>query len=171
MKAALRELSSGRPAASARIQEHLRESPIWTTARVVYGFAPLPSEPDWLGTVWPADKDLAFPRTSAAGLAFFLGRDLLPGPFGAREPAGDTPAPPPDLILVPGLAFDGSGFRLGRGGGFYDRFLASLPSPRPVRCGVCFSRQIVPAVPREEHDSRVDFLLSEEGLFPLESTL
>jgi len=163
MKAALRELS-GKPAASALVQEHLRRSAFWTAAHVVYGFAPLASEPAWLGSDWPEDKVVAFPRATDAGLVFFSGRDLLPGPFGNHEPAEDAPAPPPDLVLVPGLAFDRSGFRLGRGGGFYDRFLESLSFPRPVLCGVCFSRQIVPAVPREPHDARVDWILTEEGV-------
>jgi len=163
MKAALREFS-GKSTASALVQKHLRQSPFWTAARVVYGFAPLPSEPAWLGEDWPDDKIIAFPRASDAGLAFFTGRDLLPGPLGNHEPAEDAPAPPPDLILVPGLAFDRSGFRLGRGGGFYDRFLEALPFPRPVLCGICFSCQIVPTVPREAHDARVEWVLNEEGL-------
>ena len=162
MKAALREFS-GKSTASALVQEHLHRSPLWSTARVVYGFAPLPSEPCWLGENWPDDKVIAFPRATATGLAFFTGRDLLPGPFGNHEPAEDAPAPSPDLVLVPGLAFDRSGFRLGRGGGFYDRFLESFPS-HPVLCGVCFSCQIVPNVPREAHDARVDWILSEDGL-------
>jgi 5-formyltetrahydrofolate cyclo-ligase len=163
MKAALREFSE-KSAASAALQEHLRGSSLWSAARVIYGFASLASEPDWIGTDWPVDKVLAFPRTSPSGLAFFIGRELLSGPFGAPEPVGSIPAPPPDLVLVPGLAFDRAGHRLGRGGGFYDRFLETLPSPRPTLCGVCFSCQIVPAVPREAHDARVDFVLTEEGL-------
>jgi 5-formyltetrahydrofolate cyclo-ligase len=162
MKAALKNLS-GKETASGAIREHLRRSPLWASARVIYGFAPLSSEPDWLGPDRP-EKEIAFPRSSAGGLAFFSGPDLVPGPFGAREPAGDTPASPPDLVLVPGLAFDPAGFRLGRGGGFYDRFLESLPSPRPALCGVGFSGQIVPSIPREPHDARVDFLLTEKGL-------
>jgi 5-formyltetrahydrofolate cyclo-ligase len=162
MKAALREFS-GKSTASAFLRDHLRPSPLWTAAEVVYGFAPLGSEPDWLGPDFPEGKVIAFPRTSASRMAFFVGKDLLPGPFGAREPAGNTPAPPPNLILVPGLAFDRAGNRLGRGGGFYDRFLETLPLPRPTLCGVCFSCQIAPVVPCETHDARVDFLLSEEG--------
>lgn len=163
MKAALKDLS-GKDTASAAIREHLRQSPLWAAARVIYGFWPLSSEPDWLGPDRPADKELAFPRTSSFGLAFFAEQELLPGPFGALEPAGDIPAPPPDLVLVPGLAFDGGGFRLGRGGGFYDRFLETLPSPGPALCGVCFSCQIVPAIPRESHDARLSFLVTEKGL-------
>ena len=162
MKAALRDFS-GKSAASVLLRDHLRQSPLWTAAQVVYGFAPLSSEPDWLGPDSPEEKVIAFPRTSPDGMVFFVGRELFPGPFGAREPSGDTAAPSPNLILVPGLAFDLAGNRLGRGGGFYDRFLENLPLPRPTLCGVCFSCQIVPVVPYETHDARVDFLLSEDG--------
>lgn len=163
MKAALRDFS-GKSAASTSLREQLRESLLWTAAQVVYGFAPLASEPDWLGTDFPAGRIIAFPRTSPGGLEFFVGQNLLPGPFGAHEPTGGNPAPPPNLVLVPGLAFDLAGNRLGRGGGFYDRFLETLPLPRPTLCGVCFSCQITPLIPHEPHDARVDFLLSEKGL-------
>lgn len=162
MKAALRDFS-GKSAASALLRDYLRQSPLWTAAQVVYGFAPLASEPDWLDADFPDDKVVAFPRTSPGGLAFFVSRDLLPGPLGAHEPVGDIPAPPANLVLVPGLAFDLAGNRLGRGGGFYDRFLETLSLPRPTLCGVCFSCQIAPVVPCESHDARVDFLLSESG--------
>ena len=165
MKTALKAFP-GKSAASESLRTHLRRWNLWTAARVIYGFAPLGSEPDWLGDDRPADPILAFPRATADGLAFFADRELQPGLFGALEPPGTTPAPAPDLILVPGLAFDRAGFRLGRGGGFYDRFLASLSEPRPVLCGVCFSCQILPAVPREPHDSRMDYLLSDKGLEP-----
>lgn len=162
MKAALRDFSD-KPAASALLQDHLRQSPLWTSAQVVYGFASLASEPDWLGTDLPCDKIIAFPRTTPGGLGFFVSGALVPGQYGAHEPRGGSPAPAANLVLVPGLAFDRSGYRLGRGGGFYDRFLETLPLPRPTLCGVCFSCQIAPVVPREAHDARVDFLLTENG--------
>lgn len=153
---------SGKTTASTALRAWLHASGPWRAARVVYGFAPLRTEPDWRGDC--PDKILAFPRASAHGLEFFTGGELAAGPQGAREPRGGRPAPPPDLVLVPGLAFDASGRRLGRGGGYYDRFLAGLRPPVPPLCGVCFSCQIVPAVPAEPHDIRVDFVLSEAGL-------
>ena len=63
----------------------------------------------------------------------------------------------PDLILVPGVAFDLSGHRLGRGKGFYDRLLANA---RGVKCGVAFDEQIVKAVAAGTHDIRMDFILT-----------
>lgn len=163
MKAALMALS-GKPAASAQIRAVLQGSDLWKAAAVIYGYSPLASEPDWRGEIWPPDKTLAFPLVTAGGLVFVTGRDLRPGAHGVLEPAGTDPAPPASLVLVPGLAFDARGYRLGRGGGYYDRFLESLGHPRPVLCGVCFACQLVPEVPREAHDARVDYVVTETGL-------
>ena len=80
-----------------------------------------------------------------------------------REPNGDVVAQvPPDVVLIPGVAFTAEGSRLGRGGGFYDRFLRSLPKSS-LRIGVCFSTQIMPVLPIERHDESVSFLLTEAG--------
>ena len=64
-------------------------------------------------------------------------------------------------MLVPGLAFDGSGGRLGYGGGFYDRFLDACPAPRVA---LAFALQVVQAVPREAHDLLVDRIVTEQGV-------
>ena len=80
-----------------------------------------------------------------------------------REPNGDVMAQsPPDVVLIPGVAYTVEGSRLGRGGGFYDRFLRSLPKST-LRIGVCFSTQIMPVLPIERHDEPVSFLLTEAG--------
>ncbi len=71
---------------------------------------------------------------------------------GIKEPKARHPLPSDcfDVILVPGIGFDGIGGRLGRGGGFYDRFLTKARPP--IVIGVCFDEQIVESVPREPHD-------------------
>jgi 5-formyltetrahydrofolate cyclo-ligase len=82
-----------------------------------------------------------------------------------RVPAPTGPAVDPrtvDLAVVPGVAFDADGGRLGRGGGFYDRLLAAL-SPATAVIGVCFERQVVERVPRESHDHRVQAVIAEGG--------
>jgi 5-formyltetrahydrofolate cyclo-ligase len=66
------------------------------------------------------------------------------------------------LMIVPGLAFTRDGHRLGRGGGFYDRYLALLPSTA-VKIGVCFSVQIVPSLPAEPHDQHMNAIITEQG--------
>jgi len=92
----------------------------------------------------------------------FGDEDLAPGRRGVREPRQRRLIEPAalDLIVVPGVAFDGAGGRLGRGAGFYDRFLAALPV-RVWRIGVAFDVQIVDRVPMEEHDARLDVVVSE----------
>lgn len=83
---------------------------------------------------------------------------LQQGAFGIMEPIG--PSMPTnttiDVVLVPGMAFDAQGHRLGRGKGYYDRFLIALPHPRPQLIGVCFDFQKVDFVPTEPFDVAVD---------------
>ena len=77
-----------------------------------------------------------------------------------REPASGCPEIPLekfDLILVPGVAFDLSGNRLGRGKGFYDRILAEASG---IKCGVCHDFQLLEKIPAEPHDAKVDFILT-----------
>jgi 5-formyltetrahydrofolate cyclo-ligase len=141
---------------------------VWRDSRNVLLFAPLPDELD----VWPLvemafemGKTVSLPRFDAKSgsyLACTVGdpsRALVPGRFGIREPAGACVAIATgvDLILVPGLAFDLSGHRIGRGGGYYDRLLERVPGER---CGVAFDEQIVRAIPREPHDLRMDYVLT-----------
>ena len=80
-----------------------------------------------------------------------------------REPNGALMSQsPPAVVLVPGVAFTAEGSRLGRGGGFYDRFLRTLPKST-LRIGVGFSPQVVQVLPTERHDETVSFLLTETG--------
>ena len=86
---------------------------------------------------------------------------LSKGAFGIMEPIGE-PMPTDthiDAVLVPGMAFDAKGHRLGRGKGYYDRFLSSLTSPLPQLIGVCFDFQKVDFVPTEPFDVSVDMVV------------
>jgi 5,10-methenyltetrahydrofolate synthetase len=152
---------SGKNFASASLRHHLLSTPAWVQAKVIYGFHPLPSEPDWIGNAGIRGKQAAFPRPDTEGMAFFVGGKIVTGPHGAGQPEGGQAAPPPDLILVPGLAFTSSGHRLGRGGGFYDRWLAAHPETKTL--GICFSCQMVDSLPIESHDIRVDAVFTEAG--------
>lgn len=149
-------------AASGAIREALFSSKIWEQARVVYGFSPLATEPDWLGPKPPADKVLAFPRIEGDEIDFYIAERFQAGKFGIREPEGTELAPPPDLVLVPGVAFSPAGARLGRGGGFYDRWLARHPGV--ITVGVAFSCQVVEHLPGESHDLHVQAVLTEQGI-------
>jgi 5-formyltetrahydrofolate cyclo-ligase len=87
-------------------------------------------------------------------------KNIRPGQFGIREPAGgcaELPLNRLDLILVPGVAFDLHGRRLGRGKGFYDQLLAAI---RGRTCGVAFDQQIVGEIPVEPHDVHLNCILT-----------
>ncbi|MEI6197067.1 MAG: 5-formyltetrahydrofolate cyclo-ligase, partial [Verrucomicrobiota bacterium] len=89
-----------------------------------------------------------------------LATDIVIGKFGVREPAAgcaEIPLERFDLVLVPGMAFDMVGNRLGRGRGFYDRLLQSASG---VKCGVCYDLQLLEKIPTEPHDAKVDFVLT-----------
>jgi len=87
---------------------------------------------------------------------------LEPGRFGILEPTEKEPLEnEPDMVLVPGLAFDESGTRLGHGGGVYDRDLAAHEGG--LGGGVCFEAALQPSLPREVHDRPMDLLVTEKG--------
>jgi len=166
MRQRLRELPAGwRLEASAKLRAHLGAFPAFSKARCLYAFAPTPTEPDWIGFGLPPRKTHVFPRIRGSSLEWIpvLRLDeLAPGAFGIFEPPEGRILPPlPDLLLVPGLAFDHAGRRLGRGAGFYDRAIKDLPG---FRLGVAFAGQIVSRVPAEPHDQEVDGILTENGV-------
>ncbi len=114
---------------------------------------------------------LYYPRVMEDGeLSFFRHREgdgWVPGPYGIREPQaapGDQGARDGfDLVVVPGLAFDAAGRRLGQGYGYYDRFLAALGGAS-LSVGLAFSWQIVPEVPVDAWDVPVDAVVTEDGI-------
>ncbi len=99
-----------------------------------------------------------------------LVRDLEAGTWRIREPRPDRcpPADPRtiDFVLVPGLAFDARGGRLGYGGGFYDRLLSASLSPRAWLVAGAFEAQMVGEVPMDERDVPVDVVITENGRYP-----
>jgi len=109
------------------------------------------------------------PGTKDYALAWLgAGVKLRPGRMGILEPAPAQWAEPAAVgaVLVPGVAFDRSGGRLGRGGGYYDRLLRGL---RAVKVGVAFEAQLVGVVPAGPTDQRVDWVVTEQGVYPAAS--
>lgn len=170
IRAALQTISPEvRVTASAQARALLKRETIWGKAQTILFFAPLPEELD----IWPllaealADgKTVALPRfvsstrTYAAARVQDLQRDIRTGKFGIREPAEhcqEILLGQVDLVLVPGMAFDLHGCRLGRGKGFYDQLLSAV---RGVKCGVAFDEQIVSEVPATLRDERVSCILT-----------
>ena len=94
------------------------------------------------------------------------GAPLVERMWGLREPEVTATQCTPDLLLVPLLGIDGEGYRLGYGGGFYDRTLERLRAHhKVVAIGVAFDEQMVDAVPREAYDQPMDYILTPRGLF------
>jgi 5-formyltetrahydrofolate cyclo-ligase len=170
MAAELKKLSApARAEASQQLCTLLGQQALWRNAKSVLFYAPLADEPD----VWPllehalaASRTVALPRFHAeqggyvAGQIIGLDADLQTGQFGIREPRESCPIIPLnrlDLVLVPGVAFDLNGHRLGRGKGYYDRLLAMHDGPT---CGVAFDQQIVGRVPSGPHDVRLSTVLT-----------
>jgi 5-formyltetrahydrofolate cyclo-ligase len=158
-----------RAAASAQTCLFLEKQSVWPQAKSVLCYAPMPGELDiWrlVGTALAAGKTVCLPRFDsktkqyAAALIQDPARDIEIGRFNIREPAGHCASiglERLDLVLVPGIAFDLAGRRLGRGKGFYDRLLVQV---RGKTCGVAFDEQIVAKVPVEPHDARVNLVLT-----------
>lgn len=111
-----------------------------------------------------------FPRLEEdGGLRFAaVGRwdELRPGAKGVLAPPADRPPEAlleGDVVLVPGVAFDRAGRRLGRGGGHYDRALADRAGGGPLRIGVAYRLQLVPRVPHDSRDRPMDAIVTEQG--------
>jgi 5-formyltetrahydrofolate cyclo-ligase len=108
---------------------------------------------------------VAYPRVSKDALELHEVADpaeLVIGSFSIREPRPSAPRVDPcaiDVVFVPAVAFDRRGYRIGYGGGFYDRFLAGLPTG-PLRIGLAFDEQILDEVPTQPHDEPVDIIVT-----------
>lgn len=159
-----------RAAKSAAITARVLASDAWAAAETLFCY---------IGTGWELDtrpliraalaagKRVAVPLCGAAGEmtahCITSCSDLTPGAFGIPEPYPDAPLLLPedtDLAIIPAVCFDREGDRLGRGGGYYDRY---LPRVRGLRMGLVFQDFILDAVPREAHDCRVQSIITEEG--------
>ena len=165
----------------ARLRPHL------TDARVILAYYSLPDEVNThqlLDDLVAEGKTVLLPKVLDATtmeLRRYTGsHDLAPGPFGILEPTFSpfhlfTFSPSIDLAIIPGIAFDALGHRLGRGRGYYDRFLRTMgtvpsvssvanyrgtvPSVRPRLIGLCFDFQKVEAVPFDANDIPVDIVI------------
>ncbi len=170
LRASIRELTRDqREAAAVELCARLVEQPLWKNARSVLLFAPLPDEPNirpLLHAALGSGKLTAMPRFNPvtggyeAAIVHDTGKDFAEGNFGILEPGplcSVADLKRLDLILVPGIAFDRHGRRLGRGKGYYDRLLTDVSGKT---CGVAFDQQMIEAVPVEPHDVRLNCILT-----------
>jgi len=174
---------AGRHAKSLSACGWIAASPEFAGASVVMLYLSTPHEVDTASLAlrcWQSGKSVVVPKVS------WDQRRMLPveitslqtgltttGP-GIREPDAGTGKPIPtdliDLVIVPGLGFTPAGYRIGRGMGFYDRFLAQ-PEFVGVSCGLSFEEQIVPALPVLDHDVPLSMLATDRGIRRFASNL
>ena len=159
--------------ASERIRRLVGELPEFQQARTVLLFVSLPDEADTLGIIadaLAAGKTVAVPKVDRkrkvmeACRLHALDRGLAPGVFGIPEPQATEVVEPGaiDFVLVPARGFDREGNRIGRGGGYYDRYM-SHPDFHAVRCGIAFAAQVLDAIPHDAHDLPIHVLVTESG--------
>lgn len=149
---------------SEKIMEQVISLPSFQNARTVMLYASTAREPESheLIKVCLREKRVFLPKVTKENITceVFLFRDLSPGAHGILEPKYAKAADPLhiDVILIPGLAFDKKGYRIGHGGGYYDRFLQKTGA---VKIGVCFEFQLLDKVPKEKHDVKMDVVVTE----------
>ena len=155
-------------AGSLQVQERLLAQPEFSAAGCVALYSPFAGEvfTELVGDeALRLGKRVVYPRVSGTGLEFYQVDDrktLLPGTFGVLEPMSGRPVSLAtiDLAVLPGVAFDLSGHRLGYGKGYYDRTFATVGA-RPLLVGFAFDLQLVGQLPSERHDVRLDLLITE----------
>jgi 5-formyltetrahydrofolate cyclo-ligase len=170
-------LAGARPAeeiaqASVALEKRLRALPVFAAARVVALYHAMPSELATRGLIDAAralGKQVVLPLFGNDGPQlgpFVSWEDLVAGPLGIAQPTGAAiPIEQVELFVVPGLAFDRAGFRLGRGKGYYDRLLARR-NHQALLCGVCFEDALIEQLPHEAHDVPMDWLLTPSNSNP-----
>ncbi|MCK4851114.1 MAG: 5-formyltetrahydrofolate cyclo-ligase [Phycisphaerae bacterium] len=159
---------------SARACEVLLSLPEFRRAATVMAYIPLPDELDIspaLQAAWEQGKVVVMPRIIWEEhelrpiVTHNLEEDLTASRHGLREPAGseELSLSKIDLAIVPAVGFDRRGHRMGRGGGFYDRFLAQ-PQLRASTVGITFEKQILKELPILSHDRRVQMIVTDSGV-------
>ena len=151
--------------ASRVLAEKFVNSQVYRDAKTIYGYMPYNQEVRTIPMMEQALRDgkrVAVPKVYGDTMKFIYMDDLSQveeGYYNIPEPIADGPVAedPTALVLMPGLAFDETGNRMGYGGGFYDKFLAQEPDHPTV--ALCYAFQMVDHIPTEEYDIPVDCVL------------
>ena len=169
--------AAGAGAAERLADNYFQSAPGSTdSSMAVAGYWPLADEIDvrpLMIRVFEASRPVALPVVIAPAAPLIFRRwqpDMVldAGVFGTRHPRPQEPEIPPQTLLVPLLAFDDQGFRLGWGGGFYDRTLADLRAARPViAIGVAYQGQRVGHVPHTPEDEPMDWIITDEAILEI----
>ncbi|HKJ75545.1 MAG TPA: 5-formyltetrahydrofolate cyclo-ligase [Alphaproteobacteria bacterium] len=160
------------PDAGRRLARHVLDTGLIGPNDVVSGFWPMGAEIDLVPLLTELTGRgvtcvLPVIEKKAAPLVFREWRpdiEMVPKGFGTFEPPESSPQRDPTVVLAPLLAFDAEGYRIGYGGGYYDRTLAKLRAAGPLTViGVGYEAQEVGAVPRDAYDQPLDWIVTEEG--------
>lgn len=157
---------------SQRICQHLAHWPQFRQAKTILAYCSFRNEPD-LGPLLQQQRSWGLPRCEGKSLIWHrwyptCGWPLHPGAYGITEPDPTSPQVDPrnvDLILVPAVACDVKGYRLGYGGGFYDRMLSHPRWAGKATIGIVFECARLPTVPRDDWDYPLTGICTESGLF------
>ena len=155
--------------ASKKLKQMFLASEQYQQAKTIYGYLPYNQEVRTVTMLQQAlmdGKRVAVPKVYADEMRFIYLTDLTqvaPGYAGIPEPVADIPIAddPTALVLMPGLAFDQAGHRIGYGGGYYDKFLTNEPEHPTI--ALCYDFQMLPAIETEEYDIPVDRVLWASG--------
>jgi len=157
---------------NAGITENLLALPEFQAAKAIMFFYSIWNEPDTVQLMeraYALGKTVALPETLKGGI--MVARvvkslnELVPAVFNIPAPTPDMPELLPkelDFILVPSVAYDREGYRLGHGGGYYDRFLTRT---KAFKCGIAREKMLIETAPRSKHDVAVDCLVTEKTVF------
>ena len=166
------------PGAGLLIADNFMVRLPWRKARIIAGYVSIGDEADvapLLALLAGHNAVLALPAVTGreAPLEFrrWKPEDALEdGPFATRHPLAEMERVTPDLLLVPLLAFDLEGGRLGYGGGYYDRSLEHLRGQGPVTAiGIGYAAQRMDRLPRETHDQPLDWIVTEQDVWEIEA--
>lgn len=140
------------------------------TSGVIACYCAMPDEVE-LATVWNDERErFVFPRVEKNhGMSFFrIGkRGFISGAYGILEPNDDAELVPQQeirTVICPGVAFTKKGIRLGRGAGYYDRWLAAYGEKMPTLIGVAFRERLLDFIPAESHDVTMDYVVTADGV-------
>ena len=164
-----------RSMASKSIINHIIQNPLFINCNAMFAYMPLNTEVDTkllIDIALAQGKRVALPRCKKDGSLDFHWiesqyiNSLKKGPYALYEPSVDLPLaipiPERTIILVPAFAYTPLGIRVGKGKGYYDRFLATL-EPGPLTVGLCFEKQLLHEIPSDTHDMVVNAVVTENG--------
>jgi 5-formyltetrahydrofolate cyclo-ligase len=161
---------------SRQINQQLALLPVCRSTQTILAYLPIRKEPNTLPLLknaWQEKKQVLIPVTQSANKSLILSKlenlaELTTGSYGILEPKPEflRPTKPDtvDLCILPGLAFNRHGYRLGYGGGYFDRFLPTL-RPDCLKIAFAYDFQILAFIPQAEHDIPIDIIITESTIY------